>query len=120
ALLNAQQAQSRFDDDLRTHYQAYYALKHPQPVEIDALQGRLGANEAVAVFATLAHATDLWIVTKDSFHLLRLPLPKSALDSKVAAMLSGPLQIERDVDEGKSLQYAYDAAAANLPQFAAA
>ncbi len=117
---NAQAEQSRFDDELRTNYPAYYALKHPQPVEIGALQALLAPNEAIAVFAALADATDLWVVTRDSFRLVHLALPKRALDAKVAAMLSGPLQIERDVDEGKSLQYAYDAATTNLPQFAAA
>ena len=120
AVLKAQQAQQQLDAYIKSHYKAYYALQHPQPVEGGALQALLGQNEAVAVFATLRGTTDLWIVTPSAFHLVHLPLPAKALDAKVAAMLDGPLQIERDVDEGKSLRYVDDAAVANLPEFAVA
>jgi CHAT domain-containing protein len=81
-----QAEQADFEKTLQSDYPAYYALKYPKPVALENLQKDiLQAGELMLIYNVREESTDLWIVGKQDFALLSLPLTEKQIQQQVSA-----------------------------------
>jgi CHAT domain-containing protein len=85
-----QQLQNELDalqEQIRTDYPDYYALKYPQPVHSDTLQKEvLQDEELMLVYAVMEDSTTLWVIGPKTFSMFKLPLGETALSKQVAQL----------------------------------
>lgn len=73
-------------EELRTNYPDYHALKYPQPARPAELQAQvLKPGEVLLVYAVMKDKTCLWVVGKEIFRLQTLPIGEKDLVRKVTA-----------------------------------
>ena len=82
-----QQLQSELDalrETIRTEYPDYYALKYPQPVQLDILQKEvLKEGELLLVYGVMEESTSLWVISQQTFQVFYLPLTEENLNKQV-------------------------------------
>ncbi len=85
-----QQLQNELDalqEQIRTEYPDYYALKYPQPAQLDTLQKEvLRDGELMLVYAVMKDSTTLWAIAQQTFEMFDLSLGESALSKQVAQL----------------------------------
>jgi CHAT domain-containing protein len=73
-------------DELRTKYPDYYALKYPQPATLADLQTKvLQPGEHLLVYGVMEDKTCLWVIGKNVFKLHTLAVGEKDLARQVAA-----------------------------------
>ncbi|OQY57103.1 MAG: hypothetical protein DRR08_01260 [Candidatus Parabeggiatoa sp. nov. 2] len=72
---------------IKQQYPEYYALKYPQPVQLDTLQKNvLRDDELMLVYGVMKDSTTLWVIGQKTFQMFNLPLSETALEDKVAQL----------------------------------
>jgi CHAT domain-containing protein/Tfp pilus assembly protein PilF len=88
-------------DELRSKYPDYYALKYPQPATLADLQTKvLQPGEYLLVYGVMEDKTCLWVIGKEVFRLQTVPAGEKELARKVAAYRHLVLKTG-DAEEGK-------------------
>jgi CHAT domain-containing protein/tetratricopeptide (TPR) repeat protein len=91
--------QSALDARIRTSYPAYYALLHPHPADVAAIEKTLLPSETMLVYDVLADRTALWIVTHRHLSYVPINIGRRRIADQVSAFLvSGPQRLERVID----------------------
>ena len=84
-LEQAKSALTALQDELRTNYPDYYALKYPQPATLADLQTKvLKPEEILLVYGVMEDKTCLWVIGKGVFRLHTLPVGEKDLAREVA------------------------------------
>ncbi len=89
-LNQARTAQGALQNEIRTNYPDYYALKYPQPVTLSELQERvLKPGEVILVYGVLENSTCLWVIAKDNFRLFSIGIGQKEIEGKVNTFRKG-------------------------------
>lgn len=102
-LQSLQADQHTLRSTLQTRYPDYYALRYPQPVNLDELrQKTLQPNELMLVYHLMPESAILWIIGSQQMHMRILPARERDIQQQVAnmrhAMLAG-LSLNTSVEE---------------------
>ncbi len=112
-----EQQRDALEADIRSRYPAYYALRHPRPVDVPTLQRVLRPGEAMLVYDVLRTRTALWIITPSAFQLFELEGGAQDAQSKVTHYLSATRSVQSAIDTGISAAAVRRLAAQTLPSF---
>jgi CHAT domain-containing protein len=82
-------------------YPDYYALKYPTPVKLSELQTKiLKPGEFMLVYGVMEGNTCLWVIGREIFRLLTLPIGEKDLGQKIEAFRRTVL---KDVEGGRGV-----------------
>jgi CHAT domain-containing protein len=113
-----QQRRDALEAVIRSRYPAYYALQHPRPIGVPALQRRvLQSGETMLVYDVLESRTALWVITPTSFRLFDLEEGSADVQSQVGRFLSATQSVQSAIDSGLSASAVRRLAAQSLPSF---
>jgi CHAT domain-containing protein len=96
ALTQAQAEQAADQAHIKAASPEYYALRHPQPIDLRTLQARLARGQVILVYDLLKDGSVAWVVTRDRFLLVNLP-GSETINTAVAAVRAriGAIQASR-------------------------
>lgn len=77
------------DGRLAKEFPEYAALTSPKPLSIEATQNVLAANEVLIFVASLAKQSLVWVIGRDTAHLVLVPMGTDELARDVAALRCG-------------------------------
>lgn len=80
---------AKIDGDLAEHFPKHVALTRPAPLSIAATQELLRADEALYSMAVTASGSFAWVVTRDAFRWVRVPLTRDGARDLVDALRCG-------------------------------
>ena len=77
------------DGRLAKEFPEYAALTSPKPLSIEATQNVLAANEVLIFVASLPKQSLVWVIGRDTAHLVLIPMGTDELARDVAALRCG-------------------------------
>lgn len=90
------------DGRLAKDFPEYAALASPQPLSIEATQSILAPQEALIFVASLPKQSLIWVIGKDTAHLVLVAMGKEELAREVAALRCGLDTAAWEVEGGSS------------------
>ena len=79
----------KLDERLAKEFPEYAALTSPKPLSIKAAQNVLAANEVLIFVASLAKQSLVWVIGRDTAHLVLVPIGTDDLAREVSALRCG-------------------------------
>ena len=97
---------------LESEFPDYVALSNPKPLELDATQRLLGADEAMAFFLLGEKESYVFALTKFSFDWRVIPIGRREMADKVSAFRRGldVDELARSIADGKPVTFNLDTA----------
>ncbi len=96
--------QQVLQQEIKTKYPDYYALKYPQPANLEVLQQVLQDDELMLVYAVMENDTILWVIGAQQFAMFNLSLGANSLNEHVNYMRDVILnRLPEIAEEGYSL-----------------
>lgn len=78
------------EEEIGRKFPDYHALKHPKPASIAELQDKvLQRGELLLVYGVLERSTALWVLSREHFELLRVPVGEKELAARVEEFRDG-------------------------------
>jgi len=82
-----QAEQTALQEQIKTAYPDYYALKYPKPASLVDLQQKiLQPGELLLVYNVMEEKTVLWVVNSEMLKMYTLPVNEAELQAKIAAL----------------------------------
>jgi len=79
-----QSEQQALENTFKNDYPDYYALKYPQPANLEQLQNQvLDSNELLLVYGVMKDSTVLWVIGKNTFQMFDLALTEESLEKDI-------------------------------------
>ena len=82
-----QTEQTALQEEMKTHYPDYYALKYPTPVSLEELkQEVLSSEELLFVYHVMEEKTLLWTISPETMHMFTIPAGEEDLQQQIEAL----------------------------------
>jgi tetratricopeptide (TPR) repeat protein len=79
--------QQTLQEQIKTEYPDYYALKYPQPVSLAELQKNvLQSDELMLVYNVMDEKTIMWLIEPDTMQMYTLPVGEKELQERVTEL----------------------------------
>ena len=79
--------QTAFQEEIKTRYPNYYALKYPTPVSLEELQQAvLSPGELLFVYHVMEEKTLLWTISPKTMHMHSIPIGEEDLQQQIEAL----------------------------------
>lgn len=91
----------KLEQEIKTEYPDYHALKYPQPVNLEGLQKEvLKPGEAMLLYGVMREQSCLWAVTKADYGLFTVADGEATLQGKIDAFRKGPDSVIKAIQKG--------------------